>query len=245
MHTMTSSEKRLRTARSWDERLATDTAGAPAAVRESRAVRLLNVFVALIGIAITLPLWLLIAAAIKLTSRGPVFYTQTRVGLDVRGDRPPPPNTRRVQDLGGRPFSIIKFRTMRHDAEAGRGAVWARTDDDRVTAVGKWLRRSRLDELPQLINVLRGDMNVVGPRPERPQLIQELRSQIPAYLERQRVRPGITGHAQVHLQYDTSIDDVRLKVKHDLEYIANRSVWQDLFIMLKTLPVMFFRRGGW
>ncbi|MCA9723222.1 MAG: sugar transferase, partial [Gemmatimonadetes bacterium] len=104
---------------------------------------------------------------------------------------------------------------------------------------------TRLDELPQLLNVLRGDMNVVGPRPERPQLVQELRQQIPDYQLRHRVRPGITGHAQVHLQYDTSVDDVRRKVHHDIEYIANRSVWQDLIIMLKTLPVMFFRRGGW
>lgn len=243
---MTSSDKRLLVARSWKKETALETATARTRpVREDRAVRMLNVAVALLGIAITLPLWVMIAIAIKLTSRGPVFYTQTRVGLDARdGDRTLR-DSRRVQDLGGRPFSILKFRTMHRDAEAGRGAVWARTDDDRVTAVGKWLRRSRLDELPQLINVLRGDMNVVGPRPERPALIEELRTQIPAYQQRQRVRPGITGHAQVHLQYDTSIDDVRKKVQHDLEYIASRSVWQDILIMLKTLPVMFFRRGGW
>ena len=241
---MTSSEKRLRTSETWEREAAADTV-APAPVRENRAVRVLNVAVALLGIAVTLPLWLVIAALIKLTSRGPVFYTQTRVGLDARGGDRARPRTRRVQDRGGRPFSIINFRTMQPDAEAGRGAVWASTDDDRVTLVGKWLRRTRLDELPQLINVLRGDMNVVGPRPERPQLVEELRSRIPAYQQRQRVRPGITGHAQVHLQYDTSIDDVRRKVQHDLEYIARRSVWQDLVIMLKTLPVMFFRRGGW
>jgi lipopolysaccharide/colanic/teichoic acid biosynthesis glycosyltransferase len=246
MGTMTSSEKRLRTARSWNTGPVPEPAPpTPVEVRESRAIRMLNLVVALTGIAVTLPLWLVIAAAIKLTSRGPVFYSQTRVGIDARAGRPPRSDSRRVQDIGGRPFAIFKFRTMRHDAEAGRGAVWASTEDDRVTLVGKWLRRTRLDELPQLVNVLRGDMNVVGPRPERPQLIQELRSQIPAYQERQRVRPGITGHAQVHLQYDTSIDDVRLKVKHDLEYIASRSVWQDMVIMLKTLPVMFFRRGGW
>lgn len=243
---MTSSEKRIRPVRSWEVDQVVDASTAPATpVREDRAIRALNVAVALLGIAVTLPLWLVIAVAIKLTSRGPVFYTQTRVGLDARAGRPPRDDSRRVQDLGGRPFSIIKFRTMRPDAEAGRGAVWARTDDDRVTLVGKWLRRSRLDELPQLINVLRGDMNVVGPRPERPQLIEELRTRIPAYQQRQRVRPGITGHAQVHLQYDTSIDDVRRKVQHDLEYIATRSLWQDVLIMLKTLPVMFFRRGGW
>lgn len=243
---MTSSEKGLRTRRNWGQDRA---AGAMAAARpfgrEDPTVRMLNVAVALLGILLTLPLWLVIAAAIRLTSRGPVFYTQTRVGLDARDENDPLPDSRRVQDLGGRPFSIIKFRTMRPDAEVGGQAVWARTDDDRVTAIGKFLRRTRLDELPQLINVLRGDMNVVGPRPERPQMIQELRAQIPAYQQRQRVRPGITGHAQVHLEYDTSIDDVRRKVQHDLEYIARRSVWQDMLIMLKTLPVMFFRRGGW
>lgn len=246
MRAMTSSGKRLRSSEPWEqESVAAGTSVARTPAHEDRAVRALNVAVALIGIAITLPLWLVIAVAIKLTSRGPAFYTQTRVGLDARGDSGDRPDSRRVQDLGGRPFSIIKFRTMRVDAESGRGAVWARSDDDRVTLVGRWLRRTRLDELPQLINVLRGDMNVVGPRPERPQLVEELRSRIPAYQQRQRVRPGITGHAQVHLQYDTSIDDVRRKVQHDLEYIASRSVWQDLLIMLKTLPVMFFRRGGW
>ncbi len=243
---MTSPDKRLRSTRTWVPSVAAEAAS-PAAVssREDPWIRALNMVVALIGILVSLPLWLVIAAAIKLTSRGPVFYTQTRVGLDARDPNPARTDSRRVQDLGGRPFAILKFRTMRADAETSGQAVWARTDDDRVTAVGKFLRRSRLDELPQLLNVLRGDMNVVGPRPERPQLIRELRTQIPAYQQRQRVRPGITGHAQVHLQYDTSIDDVRRKVQHDLEYIARRSVWQDMLIMLKTLPVMFFRRGGW
>lgn len=243
---MTSSEKRLRSPKSWNRDDVVEAAAVPALpIHESRAIRALNVTVALLGITLTLPVWLLIAIAIKLTSRGPVFYSQTRVGLDARAGKPSREDSRRVQDIGGRPFAILKFRTMRPDAETGRGAVWASTNDDRVTPVGKWLRRSRLDELPQLVNVLRGDMNVVGPRPERPQLVEELRIQIPAYQQRQRVRPGITGHAQVHLQYDTSIDDVRRKVQHDLEYIASRSVWQDVLIMLKTLPVMFFRRGGW
>ncbi|MEZ4379130.1 MAG: sugar transferase [Gemmatimonadales bacterium] len=212
---------------------------------EQQLIRALNVAVALIGILITLPLWVVIGVLIKLTSRGPVFYLQTRVGYDARSGGPRREDSRRSQDLGGRPFRIIKFRTMRTDAEAGGTAVWAKANDDRVTMIGRFLRRTRLDELPQLLNVLRGDMNVVGPRPERPQLVQELRQQIPDYQLRHRVRPGITGHAQVHLQYDTSVDDVRRKVHHDIEYIANRSVWQDLIIMLKTLPVMFFRRGGW
>ena len=213
--------------------------------RNDQAIRVLNVVVAAVGIVVTLPLWLLIALVIKLTSRGPVFYTQVRVGLDARALRAPRHDSRRQDDIGGRPFTIYKFRTMRPDAEAGGKAVWATSDDDRVTAIGSFLRACRLDELPQLINVLRGEMNIVGPRPERPQLFRELREQIPEYPLRQRVPPGITGHAQVHLQYDTNVDDVRRKVAHDLEYIANRTVWQDLKIMLKTLPVMLFRKGGW
>lgn len=238
-----SPDERVRPDKTWTSPRVTAERNQPRG--EDPWVRALNVAVALIGIAITLPLWIIIAILIKLTSRGPVFYVQTRVGLDARargGDRP---DSRRVQDIGGRPFSIIKFRTMRPDAEQGGVAVWAKSDDDRVTLVGRFLRRSRLDELPQLLNVLRGDMNVVGPRPERPQLVRELRDHIPTYQERHRVRPGITGNAQVHLQYDTSIADVQRKVQHDLEYIARRSVWHDLVIMLKTLPVMFFRRGGW
>jgi lipopolysaccharide/colanic/teichoic acid biosynthesis glycosyltransferase len=208
-------------------------------------IRGLNVVVALIGLVVTLPLWVVIAALIKLTSRGPVFYTQTRVGLDARAMRAPHADSRRVHDIGGRPFTIYKFRTMTVNAEQNGQAVWATANDNRVTAVGGFLRSCRLDELPQLLNVLKGDMNIVGPRPERPQLFAELREQIPDYAKRQRVPPGITGHAQVHLQYDTSVEDVKQKVQHDLEYIARRSVWEDLRIMLKTIPVMLFRKGGW
>jgi lipopolysaccharide/colanic/teichoic acid biosynthesis glycosyltransferase len=193
--------------------------------RTDRATRVLNVVVAAIGLVVSMPLWLLIAAAIKLTSRGPVLYSQTRVGIDARAARGVRHDSRRQEDIGGRPFVIYKFRTMRPDAEASGQAVWATSDDDRVTSVGKFLRATRLDELPQLWNVLLGDMNIVGPRPERPQLFKQLREEIPHYQERQRVRPGITGHAQVHLQYDTNIDDVRRKVEHDLEYIATRSLW--------------------
>jgi lipopolysaccharide/colanic/teichoic acid biosynthesis glycosyltransferase len=218
---------------------------AAAYTANERAIRVLNVVVALVALVVSLPVWLLIALAVKLTSRGPVFYTQTRVGLDVRQRSPARHDSRRQQDLGGRPFVIYKFRTMTVDAERPGEAVWAKAGDQRVTAVGGFLRSCRLDELPQLINVLQGDMNIVGPRPERPQLFAELREKIPDYQRRQRVRPGITGHAQVHLQYDTSIDDVREKVSHDLEYIATRSVWQDLVIMIKTIPVMLFRKGGW
>ncbi len=214
-----------------------------------RAIRALNIGVAALLFVISLPVWLLIALAIKLTSRGPVFYVQTRVGLDSRSGRERRGGTRGVPrrqgDIGGRPFTIVKFRTMRVDAEAHGNAVWAASDDDRLTPVGGFLRSCRLDELPQLLNVLRGDMNLVGPRPERPQLFAELRQQVVDYQKRQRVPPGITGHAQVNLQYDASVEDVRKKVAHDLEYIRRRTVWEDLRIMLKTIPVMLFRKGGW
>jgi len=209
-----------------------------------RARRALNVAVALIGILVTLPLWVLIALAIRLTSRGPVFYTQVRVGVDQRGTGGQANDPRRRQDLGGRPFSIIKFRTMTVDAESSTGAVWAQRGDARVTGVGRLLRQYRLDELPQLINVLRGEMNVVGPRPERPTIFADLRDQIPGYAVRQRTHPGITGHAQIHLEYDSSIEDVRRKVAFDLEYINRASLWEDLKIMAGTLPVMLFRRGS-
>jgi lipopolysaccharide/colanic/teichoic acid biosynthesis glycosyltransferase len=206
--------------------------------------RLLNVVVALLGILVTLPLCLLIAIAIRLTSRGPVIYTQTRVGLDKRATGSKPGDPRRKQDIGGKPFKIYKFRTMTLDAEHTSGAVWASKNDCRVTPVGKWLRQFRLDELPQLINVVRGEMNVVGPRPERPAIVADLRGKIPDYQGRQRVRPGITGHAQVNLEYDSSIEDVKQKVGYDLEYISRQSFWSDLWIMAQTIPVMLFRRGA-
>lgn len=208
------------------------------------ARRVLNVIVALLGIILTMPLWVLIAIAIKLTSRGPIFYSQTRIGLDKRNITGRPGESRRKADMGGRPFEIYKFRTMRIDAEQGVGAVWAAKDDDRVTPLGRRLRQFRLDELPQLINVLRGEMNVVGPRPERPAIVARLREEIPNYQSRQRVRPGITGHAQVNLEYDSSVDDVRRKVGFDLEYIHRQGFWSDLWIMAQTIPVMLFRKGS-
>jgi lipopolysaccharide/colanic/teichoic acid biosynthesis glycosyltransferase len=226
----------------------------PTRGNDERAIRALNVAVASFILLVTLPIWLVVAVAIKLTSRGPVFYTQQRVGLDVRrrSDRRNAGRAtgssgtgRRADDLGGRPFTIVKFRTMRVDAESSGTAVWASANDHRLTPIGGFLRSCRADELPQLLNVIRGEMNLVGPRPERPELFRQLRSQVPDYQKRQRVPPGITGHAQVHLQYDTSVEDVKRKVEHDLEYIARRTVWEDLRIMLKTIPVMLFRKGGW
>ena len=206
---------------------------------------MLNVLVAGVGLGLALPLMLLIAVLIKLTSRGPVLFTQTRVGLDRRALSRAGGNTRRRIDLGGRAFTMYKFRTMRAAPENGARQVWAVPDDDRVTPVGRVLRKFRLDELPQLINVLKGDMNIVGPRPEQPAIFVYLREQIEGYQRRQRVRPGITGWAQVNQGYDTSIDDVRRKVRYDLEYIRRQSPFEDLKIMAHTLPVMAFRQSGW
>jgi lipopolysaccharide/colanic/teichoic acid biosynthesis glycosyltransferase len=199
------------------------------------------VLIAVVGIVLTAPLMLVVAALIKLTSSGPVIYRQPRVGLNRRGNRGPgSENYRRSVDHGGALFTIYKFRTMRHD---GRGVEqWASKHDPRITRVGAFLRASRIDELPQLFNVLKGEMNIVGPRPEQPRIFSELRDSITQYPERQRVLPGITGLAQVHLGYDTSVEDVKKKVELDLRYIQNRSPAEDLKIMLKTLPVMVFRK---
>jgi lipopolysaccharide/colanic/teichoic acid biosynthesis glycosyltransferase len=218
---------------------------APSRPRLARLTRALNCVLALLALVVLMPVLLLIALAIKLTSRGPVLYTQERVGLDRRtGDRDGTHPGRR-RDLGGQPFTIYKFRTMRVDAERESGAVWAAQNDPRVTPVGRLLRQYRLDEIPQLLNVLRGEMNIVGPRPERPTIFAELREHIAEYPLRQRAKPGITGLAQINHHYDRSLDDVRTKVSFDLEYIRRQSLREDLRIMCKTLPVVLLRRGGW
>ena len=206
--------------------------------------RSLNVTVAVLGIIIIAPFVALIALAIKLSSPGPIVYTQTRVGLDRRASRGDRHQSRREEDLGGRVFTIFKFRSMRVDAEVFGEAVWASKDDPRITAIGTLMRKTRLDELPQLWNVLRGEMNVVGPRPERPSIFLSLRTQVDNYHLRQRVKPGITGWAQINQAYDISVEDVKNKVALDLEYITNRSLWLDLKIMASTLPVMIGRRGA-
>ena len=212
--------------------------------RDDPARRVLNIVLALIGIAIALPVMVLVALAIRLSSRGPVLYTQTRVGVDRRRNMINADNHRRDSDIGGRPFTIYKFRTMHVDAEKN-GAQWATQNDPRVTSVGRVLRQYRLDELPQLFNVLKGDMNIVGPRPERPTIVAELRENITEYPLRHRARPGITGLAQISQQYDVSVDDVRNKVKYDLEYIRRQGLIEDVKIMFKTIPVVLFRKGGW
>lgn len=209
-----------------------------------RVRRVLNVAVASIGLVITLPLMLLIAILIKLTSPGPVLYSQTRVGLDRRWRSEYDGGGRRTIDYGGRLFKIYKFRTMSVDSD-NDSQLWAQPDDPRVTPVGKVLRKYRLDELPQLWNVLKGDMNIVGPRPEQPGIFVELRDQIDRYGHRQRVPPGITGWAQVNLRYDTSVEDVRRKLHLDLEYIDRCSPVEDLKIMVRTFPVVITGRGAW
>ncbi len=213
--------------------------------RSDRGRRVLNIVLAVIALVLVLPLMALIAVLIKLTSRGPAFYTQVRVGLDRRSNGLDATNHRRSADIGGLPFDIYKFRTMRVDAEQMTGAVWAAQGDPRVTLVGGFLRRYRFDELPQLLNVIKGEMNLVGPRPERPTIFAELRENIQEYPLRQRAKPGITGLAQINHHYDSCIEDVRTKVRYDLEYIGRQGVAEDLKIMFKTIPVILFRRGGW
>lgn len=173
---------------------------------------------------VLLPLFPLIALVIKLDSRGPVFYSQVRVGL------------------GGKPFRIYKFRTMRQDAEAN-GAVWAQAHDPRITRAGRFMRLTRLDELPQIWNVIRGEMSVVGPRPERPEFTELLAREIPGYELRHTVKPGLTGWAQVCYRYTSSIHDTRAKVEYDLYYVKHLSLWFDLAILLRTIKVVLGRKG--
>jgi exopolysaccharide biosynthesis polyprenyl glycosylphosphotransferase len=172
-----------------------------------------------------LPLWLLTALLIRVDSKGPVFYIQERVGKDEKR------------------FRVLKFRSMDHDAELASGPVWADRSDPRVTRVGKVLRKLRLDEIPQLINVLDGDMSLVGPRPERPFFVEQLSKEIPLYKRRLKVRPGITGWAQVRHKYDESVDDVRKKLEYDLFYIENMSLRMDFKILLSTVAVVLLGKG--
>jgi len=190
------------------------------------AKRAIDVGVAVVALVVLAPLMLLIAAVVKLTSPGPVLYHQKRVGQH------------------GAVFTVHKFRTMRADAEAQTGAVWARVNDDRVTPVGRAMRRSRLDELPQLWNILRGDMSLVGPRPERPEFVRTLTEQIPFYGQRHVVRPGLTGWAQVRYTYGSSVEDAMEKLQYDLFYIKNLSLPLDLFIAFSTIKIVVLRRGA-
>lgn len=186
--------------------------------------RLFNFVLALIGIVVSAPIGVLTALAIKLESHGPVFYKQERVGKN------------------GKPFTIIKFRSMRQDAEKN-GPVWAAKNDDRTTYVGRFIRKVRIDELPQLINVLRGEMSFVGPRPERPVFVEQLTELIPFYSQRHLVEPGLTGWAQVKYDYGASVEDALQKLQYDLYYIKNASLFFDIWIMLQTAKIVLFGRG--
>jgi sugar transferase (PEP-CTERM system associated) len=188
--------------------------------------RVLNFSVALVGLVISLPLLPFIVLAVKLDSSGPVLYRQQRVG-------------RR-----GVIFHCYKFRTMRQDAEADTGATWAADDDPRITRVGRFLRTSRLDEIPQLWCVLKGDMHFVGPRPERPEFVEWLSKEIPYYGVRHVVRPGITGWAQVEYKYGSTLEDAREKLQYDLFYIKNASLGLDLLIMFQTIKIVLLGRGA-
>jgi sugar transferase (PEP-CTERM system associated) len=188
--------------------------------------RAISIMISLLGLILALPLLPLIVLAIRLDSKGPVFYTQTRVGK------------------GGHLFKVVKFRTMRQDAEAASGPKWAGDNDPRVTRVGKFLRSSRLDEIPQLWCVLKGDMAFVGPRPERPEFIEMLSKEIPYYGVRHMVRPGLTGWAQVKYKYGATVADSREKLQYDLFYIKNASIGLDVLIMFQTVKTVLLRRGA-
>lgn len=235
----------IETSRRVDRRVTPQAPTIVEAERSEIANRCVNVALASVSLVVLTPVIVLVAIAVKLTSKGPAVYSQTRVGLDRRRHVIDALYSNRKQDQGGMIFTIYKFRTMRADAERNSGAVWATRNDPRVTKLGRILRRTRLDELPQLWNVIRGDMNIVGPRPERPSIFVRLREDLPDYRLRQRTRPGITGWAQINHAYDTSIDDVRTKIRYDLEYLERQCLAEDLKIMAKTVPVMLFRRSGW
>ena len=188
--------------------------------------RISNMAVAVIGIAFSLPIMLLTALAVRLSSPGGVLYRQSRVGLD------------------GSLFTVYKFRSMRMDAEVGTGAVWAQKDDPRVTRVGRFIRAIRFDELPQLFNVLKGEMSIVGPRPERPEFVRALNEQIPYYRQRHCVRPGITGWAQINYKYGDTLQDTITKLEYDMYYIKNMSMALDTYIIFHTLKAMLLSRGA-
>jgi sugar transferase (PEP-CTERM system associated) len=188
--------------------------------------RVFDVFFSVITIILVAPLIPLIALMIKLDSRGPVFFRQLRVGAKEKQ------------------FVLYKFRTMREDAESTTGAVWSQKNDPRITRIGRFLRKARLDEIPQLYNVLRGDMSFIGPRPERPEFIEALKELIPYYSERHFVKPGITGWAQVKYSYGSSIEDTIEKLRYDLFYIKHVSLFFDLLIIMETIKVVMFGRGA-
>lgn len=190
------------------------------------AKRLFDILTSSVLLVLTSPVLLITALAIKLDSPGPIFYRQERVGL------------------GGRSFWCIKLRSMRTDAEKDGVARWATKNDSRITRVGAFIRKTRIDELPQLISVLRGEMSMVGPRPERPSFVEELRQVIPYYDLRHSIKPGLTGWAQVRYSYGASLEDARRKHQFDLYYVKNNSIWLDIIVLIETVTVVLFREGA-
>jgi len=188
--------------------------------------RVIEIFASLVGLVLSFPICLLAAVLIKLTSKGPIFFRQERTGQD------------------GATFRLIKFRTMRHDAEKDSGPVWAQANDTRITPIGRLLRLSRIDEIPQFLNILRGDMSFVGPRPERPHFVQQLQREIPFYPLRHTVKPGLTGWAQVRHPYSASIEDAQEKLRYDLYYIKNMGLLFDFNIIVRTIAVILSGKGA-
>ncbi|MBF0483969.1 MAG: exopolysaccharide biosynthesis polyprenyl glycosylphosphotransferase [Candidatus Omnitrophica bacterium] len=188
--------------------------------------RVFDILASILGFIILSPLFLFTAVLIKLVSRGPIFYSQTRVGKD------------------GELFEIYKFRTMKANAEKATGPVWASQNDDRIIPFGKFLRTAHIDELPQLVNILKGEMSLIGPRPERPVFVEEFKKEIPDYYKRLYIKPGLTGMAQVWHKYDETKDDVRKKVKYDLLYIKKVCLWTDIKILLRTFRVVITGEGA-
>jgi exopolysaccharide biosynthesis polyprenyl glycosylphosphotransferase len=188
--------------------------------------RTFDIVASLALLLLTLPLIVATAIAIKIESKGPAFYRQRRVGLYNEG------------------FDILKLRSMRQDAEVAGKAVWAERDDPRITRIGRFIRKVRIDELPQTWTVLKGEMSFVGPRPERPQFVDELEQHLPFYAERHMVKPGITGWAQINYPYGASIDDARNKLEYDLYYAKNYSPFLDMLILLQTLRVVLWPAGA-
>ena len=192
---------------------------------EKKLKRIFDIVISFLILFLTLPLSFFVAIAIKLDSKGPVLFKQERIGMN------------------GKKFKIYKFRSMYQDAEKNTGPVWSTKNDPRVTRVGKILRKLRIDEIPQFVNVLKGVMSLVGPRPERPYFVEQLSGQIPYYKRRLKVRPGITGWAQVKHKYDESIEDVKVKLRYDLFYIENMSLRMDIKILARTILVVLFGKG--
>jgi exopolysaccharide biosynthesis polyprenyl glycosylphosphotransferase len=193
---------------------------------QSQIKRLLDIFTALFFLVTFMPVWIIISIVIKLIDKGPAIYAQERVGKN------------------GKPFIVYKFRSMYVDAEKLTGPQWAVENDPRITPFGRFLRKSRIDEIPQLWNVLIGEMSIVGPRPERQYFIDKLSKEIPWYIKRLKMKPGITGWAQVKHKYDETIEDVRMKVMYDLYYFENMSIVLDIKIIIQTILVVLTGKGA-